>query len=88
MAGSIYYQHAKGTECRDKRHRSCAGTWRGEIREEGYRRRVNGQTKREVQDRLEEIERERPSAPNGCGSSLTCGSSASSSLRAKRLPPE
>lgn len=59
MAGSIYYQHPKGTECRDKRHRSCAGTWRGEIREDGYRRRVNGQTKREVQDRP-------PRLPSGC----------------------
>jgi hypothetical protein len=58
MAGSIYYQHKKGTQCRDTRHRSCAGTWRGEIRDGDYRRRVTGSTKREIEDRFEDIERE------------------------------
>jgi len=58
MAGSAHFQHKKGSECRDTRHRSCAGTWRGEIRDGDYRRRVNGTTKREVQDRLDDIERE------------------------------
>jgi hypothetical protein len=58
MAGSIYYQHKKGTQCRDTRHRSCAETWHGEIRDGRYRRRVNGPAKREVQDRPDDIERE------------------------------
>jgi len=31
MAGSVYFQHVEGTQCRDKRHRSCAGKWRGEL---------------------------------------------------------
>jgi integrase len=50
MAGSIYFEHAKDTQCRDKRHRSCSGRWRGEIRE--------GATKSEVQDQINDIERE------------------------------
>jgi hypothetical protein len=61
MAGnsSVYFEHARGTTCREARHRSCAGTWRGEvsIMRDGnrQRRRVNGATKREVQERLDDI---------------------------------
>jgi hypothetical protein len=58
MAGSIYYEHSKGTECRDNRHRSCSDRWRGEIREGDYRRRVAGPTKSNVQQQLDEIEDE------------------------------
>ena len=61
MAGnsSVYFEHARGTVCREARHRSCAGTWRGEVSvmRDGIRsrRRVNGATKREVQERLDDI---------------------------------
>ena len=58
MAGLVSFQHAKGAKCRDSRHRSCAGKWRGEVRDGSYRRRVDGATKCEVQDKLDDIERE------------------------------
>lgn len=58
-AGTIYFEHARGAVCRESRHRSCAGTWRGELSvvRDGkrQRRRVNGASRSEVQDRLDEI---------------------------------
>jgi integrase len=58
-AGTIYFEHAKGAVCRESRHRSCAGTWRGEVQimRDGkrQRRRVNGASRSEVQDRLDDI---------------------------------
>jgi integrase len=59
-AGSAYFEHSG--ECRDQRHRSCAGRWRGElvVQRGGkrYRRRVTGQTKSDVHDQLEVIRTE------------------------------
>ncbi|HEY2639800.1 MAG TPA: site-specific integrase [Streptosporangiaceae bacterium] len=56
---SIYFEHKRNTVCREPRHRSCAGTWRGEVSVmrdgDRQRRRVNGATKRDVEDRLDEI---------------------------------
>jgi len=57
--GSVYFEHAKGTECRESRHRSCTGRWRGEVdvlrNGKPYRRRVTGASKGEVQDKLDDI---------------------------------
>ena len=62
---AVYFDHTKGTECRDTRyHRYCSGRWRGEVslgfHADGRRnrRKVSGKTKTAVTDRLAELRRE------------------------------
>ena len=62
---AVYFDHTKGTECRDSRyHRHCTGRWRGEVSLGFYadgrrnRRKVSGKTKTAVTDRLAELRRE------------------------------
>ncbi len=56
--GSIYFDHAPGTECRDARyHRHCTGRWRGEVQlrpVNGKRRvvKVSGNNKTDVENKL------------------------------------
>ena len=59
---TIYFEHARGSECRDARfHRSCTGRWRGEISlgfdgsGKRLRRKVSGRTKTEVGDELDRV---------------------------------
>ena len=62
---SIYYDHRAGTECSDaRRHRSCAGRWRGVV-SLGYagdgsrvRRKVSGQSRTEVKEKLRALHAE------------------------------
>jgi integrase len=61
---AFYFDH-QGTTCTDaSRHRACKGRWRGEI-QVGYdgsgkrlRRKVSGQTRAAVQDKIRELHRE------------------------------
>ncbi|HUJ04640.1 MAG TPA: site-specific integrase [Streptosporangiaceae bacterium] len=59
---SIYFDHRVGTECLDARqHRSCAGRWRGVVSlghsgdGRRIRRKVSGQSKAEVRDKLQAL---------------------------------
>lgn len=59
---SIYFDHRVGTECRDARlHKRCAGRWRGVVSlgpggdGRRMRRKVSGQTKADVRDKLQAL---------------------------------
>lgn len=60
--GFAYFEHSKGTKCREPRHRSCSGRWRGELEVatdgKPYRRRVAGTSKSDVLNKLDELRAE------------------------------